>query len=115
MYFVTIVSAAIALLSWFSFIQPLSVNSFSSSFHSSEIRQLMESKDNEEKKQHKDHQPTLEEITEEDEWEFDLDGLIDFNVNPSFIELYDKADAEDYAISIEDVLKYESTELEETE
>jgi|LakMenE18May11ns_1017448.scaffolds.fasta_scaffold9179307_2 hypothetical protein len=55
------------------------------------------------------------EITEEDEWEFDLDGLIDFNVNPAFIELYDKADAEDYAISIEDVLKYESTELEETE
>jgi nuclear transport factor 2 (NTF2) superfamily protein len=55
------------------------------------------------------------EITEEDNWEFDLDGLIDINVDPAFIELYDKADAEDWALSTEEVLKYESTEPEKTE
>jgi hypothetical protein len=55
------------------------------------------------------------EITEEDNWEFDLDGLIIIYVDPAFIPVYDEADAEDLAIPVEDVLKYESMEPEETE
>jgi len=55
------------------------------------------------------------EITQEDDWEFDLDGLIDINVGPAFIEVYDKADAEDIAIFVDDVMEYASTEPEETE
>ena len=55
------------------------------------------------------------EITQEDDWEFDLDGLIDINVDPAFTEIYDKADAEDIAIFVDDVMEYASTEPEETE
>jgi hypothetical protein len=55
------------------------------------------------------------EITQEDDWEFDLDGLIDINVDPAFTEVYDKADAEDIAIFVDDVMEYASTEPEETE
>lgn len=61
------------------------------------------------------YQGEWREISEEDDWEFDLDGLIDVNVDPAFIQLYDQADAEDFALSGEDVAKYESTEPEETE
>lgn len=55
------------------------------------------------------------EISPEDDWEFDLDGLIVIYVDPAFIPVYDEGDAEDLAIPAEVVLKYESTEPEETE
>jgi len=55
------------------------------------------------------------EITPEDDWEFDLDGLITVYVDPAFIEVYDEADSEDLAISIEDVVKYESAAPDDTE
>jgi len=55
------------------------------------------------------------EMSQEDDWEFDLDGLIVIYVDPAFIAVYDEADAEDLAIPVEDVLEYESVEPEETE
>jgi hypothetical protein len=48
------------------------------------------------------------EITEEDDWEFDLDGLIIFYVVPAFINRYDEAEVADEPISLEEVSKYES-------
>ena len=55
------------------------------------------------------------EMSQEDDWEFDLDGLIVIYVDPAFTAVYDEADAEDLAIPVEDVAKYESMEPEETE
>lgn len=55
------------------------------------------------------------EITEEDDWEFDLDGLIVVYVDPAFIQVYDQADAEDLVIPVEDVVEYESVSPETTE
>ena len=48
------------------------------------------------------------EITEEDDWELDFDGLIVVYVDPAFIAVYDEAEKQDTAIPIDEVLKYES-------
>lgn len=48
------------------------------------------------------------EMTSEDDWEFDFDGLIVVYVDPAFIAAYDEAETQDLAIPIEDVVKYES-------
>jgi hypothetical protein len=47
-------------------------------------------------------------ITKEDDWEFDIDGLIVFYVDPSFTARYDEAETADEPISLEEVAKYES-------
>jgi hypothetical protein len=47
-------------------------------------------------------------ITEDDDWEFDLDCLIVFYVLPTFTNRYDEAEAADEPISLEEVSKYES-------
>ena len=54
---------------------------------------------------------TWKEISDEDDWEFDIDGLIIIYVNPEYIAVYDEADQEDLAISYEDTIKYESIDL----
>jgi hypothetical protein len=48
------------------------------------------------------------EITQEDDWEFDTDGLIIFYVDPAFITRYDEAETANEPISLEEVTKYES-------
>jgi len=48
------------------------------------------------------------EITEEDDWELDFDGLIVVYVDSAFIAVYDEGEREDLAIPIDEVLKYES-------
>lgn len=48
------------------------------------------------------------EITPEDDWELDFDGLIRVYVDPAFIAAYDEAEKQDLPISIEEVMKYES-------
>ena len=54
---------------------------------------------------------TWKEISDEDDSELDIDGLIIIYVNPEFIGVYDEADQEDLAISYEDTIKYESIDL----
>jgi hypothetical protein len=51
----------------------------------------------------------------EDNWDFDLDGLITIYVGPAFIPVYDKAEADNAVLPIEEVVKYESISLLETE
>lgn len=48
------------------------------------------------------------EITTEDDWEFDTDGLIIFYVDPAFIARYDEAEIANEPISLEEVVEYES-------
>ena len=52
------------------------------------------------------------EISKEDDWEFDFDGLIIVYVYPAFISVYDEAEEKDLALPIEEVVKYESVRLE---
>jgi hypothetical protein len=52
------------------------------------------------------------EISLEDDWELDFDGLIIVYVDPAFISVYDEADEQDLAIPIEEVVKYESVSPE---
>jgi hypothetical protein len=47
-------------------------------------------------------------ISDDDDWEFDLDGTISFFVDPSFIPIYDEADMMGAIVPIEIVAKYES-------
>ena len=54
---------------------------------------------------------TWKEISDEDDSELDIDGLIIIYVNPEFIDVYDEADQEDLAISYEDTIKYQSIDL----
>jgi hypothetical protein len=46
-------------------------------------------------------------ISDDDDWEFDLDGTISFFVDPSFIPIYDEADMMGAIVPIEIVAKYE--------
>jgi hypothetical protein len=48
------------------------------------------------------------EITPEDDWELDFDGLIRVYIDSAFIAVYDEAEKQDLAISIDEVMKYES-------
>ena len=52
------------------------------------------------------------EITDEDNWEFDLDGTISFYVDPAVMPVYDEADMQDFAVPIEMVAEYESATKE---
>ena len=51
------------------------------------------------------------EISPDSDWEFDFDGLITVCVDPSFIPIYDKAEADNSELPIEEVVKYESVKL----
>ena len=51
------------------------------------------------------------EISPDSDWEFNFDGLITVCVYPSFIPIYDKAEADNSELPIEEVVKYESVKL----
>ena len=52
------------------------------------------------------------EISDDADWEFNLDGLIVVYVGPAFIPVYDKAEADNAVLPIEEVVKYESVSPE---
>ena len=47
-----------------------------------------------------------------DDWDFDLEGLITIYVLPTFIEVYDRAEAKNEVLPISEVIKFQSIELE---
>lgn len=55
------------------------------------------------------------ELSEEDETEFDFDGLIVIYVDPAFIPVYDEAEELNEAIPIDEVKEYESIDLTDGE
>ena len=54
---------------------------------------------------------TWKEISSESDWEFDFDGLVPVYVTPALIPVYDKAEADNSELPIEEVVKYESVKL----
>ena len=58
------------------------------------------------------HKGEWNEIDPNADWEFDFDGLIVVYVGPAFIPVYDKAEADNVALPIEEVVKYESVSPE---
>lgn len=50
------------------------------------------------------------ELSEEDDTEFDFDGLIVMYVGPAFIPVYDEAEGNDEAIDYNEVKEYEPAE-----
>lgn len=55
------------------------------------------------------------ELSNEDDTEFDFDGLIVIYVDPAFIPVYDEAESNDEAIPLDEVKEYESIDLTDGE
>ena len=53
------------------------------------------------------------ELSNEDDTEFDFDGLIVMYVDPAFIPVYDEAEGLDEAIAFDEVKEYESAEIKD--